>query len=544
LAHGKRFFYGGPGSQRSTATQIIDLTAAGADIDAGRLKFYLSGYLGLVGGSYDTIFQINLKVEFQDASGKVLLTSTAAGPSSADIHLPAGLLPRSAQGFLPANIRKARITIDLYTGSSGRNGYAADNISLVLTAEPTFGVNLLVNGDAETDPRTENGTVVTGWNADTNLAAWKYGEYKMPAKTDPGPSDRGTFFLTCPPNQNQCRAYQNVDFGTTAKLVDAGKVVYTLEGWFGGDTTYPDTSDATVTFYDAANSAVGPALRVGPVTQSDRGGQRGLLLRSTSATVPAGARSARINLYFHKLDTSPENLDAFADNIVFQLDSIQITGVTNAASSLTGPVAPGEFVSIYGSSLGPAKYALAAGSQKGLSHAKVTFNGIEAFLTLVSATQINALVPYTVGSKADVVVQYNGLTSDAFPLGMADASPGIFTQQYGPGQIWATHSDLKFNSASNAVARGDWISLWATGQGLVNPSGIDGEAIATPKNIQLPVKVSIGGVDAQVLGAVLIYTGEIQVNVMIPNSAPAGNVPLLLTIGTATSRKDATIAVK
>ena len=445
------------------------------------MKFYLSGYLGFIAGSYDTINQINLKAEFQDATGKLLLTATAAGPGSADIHIAGGLLARSAQGFLPANVRKAKITIDLYTGSSGRNGYAADNISLILSAEPTFGVNLLVNGDAETDPRNEDGLLVPGWNADSNLVAWKYGEYKMPAKTDPGPSDRGTFFFSCPSNQNQCRAYQSVDFSTAAKLVDAGKVVYTLEGWFGGDIGYPDNADATVTFFDGSNAAIGSALRIGPVTREDRSGQRGLLLRSASTTVPAGARSAQINLFFHKLGPVTDNLDAYADNLLFQLDFIQITGVTNAASSMSGPVAPGEFVSIYGSSLGPSKYAAAAGSQKGLSHVKVTFNGVEAFLTLASATQINAVVPYVTGSKADVVVQYNGLTSDAFPLGVTEAAPGIFTQQYGPGQIWATHSDLKFNGAGNAVARGDWISLWATGQGLVSPAGVDGARTCVPR---------------------------------------------------------------
>src|SRR5260370_12775250 len=230
--------------------------------------------------------------------------------------------------------------------------------------------------------------------------------------------------------------------------------------------------------------------------------------------------------------------------MVFQLDSIQVTGVTNAASSMTGPVAPGEFVSIYGSSLGPAKYAVAAGSQKGLAHAKVTFNGIEAFLTLASATQINALVPYGVGSKADMMVQYNGLTSDVFPLATTNAAPGIFTQQYGPGQIWATNPDYTFNGASNPVARGGYVSIWATGQGLVSPAGVDGDAIAAAKDILAPVKVTIGEIDAQILGAVLIYTGEIQVNVAIPSNAPTGNVALVLSVGTGSSRKDATIAVK
>jgi uncharacterized protein (TIGR03437 family) len=544
VGHGAKFFYGGPGNQRSTAVQTIDLSGAASDIDAGRVKFYLSGSLGFIAGSYDTISQINLKAEFQDASGKALLTSTAAGPTEADISIAGGLLFRTAQGFLPANVRKAKVTIDLYTGSSGRNGYAADNISLILTTEPAFGVNLLVNGDAETDPQTENGYPVPGWNADSYLAVWKYGDYKMPAKDDPGPAERGNFFFVCPSNHSQCRAFQNVDFSTASKLVDAGKVSFKLLGWFGGDTGYPDNADATIIFNDASNKAIGGAIRIGPVTQQDRSGQRGLWQRSTTAVVPAGARSAQVNLFFHKLGPVTDNLDAYADNLAFQLDAIQITGVTNAASSMSGAVAPGEFVSIYGSGLGPAKYAVAAGSQKGLSGAKVTFNGIEAFLTLASATQINALVPYGVSSNADVVVQYDGMTSDPFPLATTGSAPGIFTQQYGPGQIWAVNNDGKFNSTGNPVARDGWISFWATGQGLVDPAGQDGEVIASPKDMKLPVKVSIGGIDAKVLGAVLIYTGEIQVNVVIPGTAPTGDVPLVLTIGAASSRKDATIAVK
>ena len=542
--HGARFFYGGPGGKHSTATQTIDLSGAATDIDAGRVKFYLSGYIGFNGGSYDTIYLTNLKAEFQDASGKDLLTSTAPGPSGADLNVDSGLLIRTAQGFLPANVRQAKVTIDLAAGSSGGNGYAADNISLVLTTEPTFGANLLVNGNAETDPRTADGIMVPGWNADTYLAVSKYGGDFM-SKTDPGPSDRGTYFFTCPSNHSQCRAYQNVDFSAASTLVDAGKVVYTLSGWLGGDTNYKDQADATVIFYDASNTAMGSAIHIGPVTNADRGGVRGLLLRSTSATVPKNARSAQINLYFLKLGPVTDNLDAYADDIVFQLDSIQVTAVTNAASSLGGAVAPGEFVSIYGSSLGPANYVSAIGSQKGLAGAKVTFNGIEAFLTLAWATQINALVPYGVGNKADVVVQCNGLTSAAFPLATTDAAPGIFTQAYGPGQIWAVNPDNSFNSASNPVARGGYVSIWATGQGLVNPAGVDGEAIPVAKNINLPVKVSIGGIDAQVLGAVLIYTGEIQANVVIPGNAPTGSaVPLVLTIGTASSRTDATIAIK
>jgi uncharacterized protein (TIGR03437 family) len=73
---------------------------------------------------------------------------------------------------------------------------------------------------------------------------------------------------------------------------------------------------------------------------------------------------------------------------------------------------------------------------------------------------------------------------------------------------------------------------------------VDGEAITVAKSIQAPVKVTIGGIDAPILGAVLIYTGELQVNVTVPGNAPTGNVPLVLTVGSGSSRKDATIAIK
>ena len=208
-------------------------------------------------------------------------------------------------------------------------------------------------------------------------------------------------------------------------------------------------------------------------------------------------------------------------------------------------MAPGEFVSLYGSSLGPATPAIAAGLQKGLGNTRIYFNGVEAFLTYSSPGQVNAVVPYGITGKADVRATFSGLET-TFPLALADAAPGIFTQQYGAGQAWAVNNDYTFNDASHPVARGGWISIWATGQGLVTPAGIDGETVAAPKNLNLPVKLTIGGADAQLIpgGAVLIYTGEIQVNAYVPSGIPAGDNEIVLTIGGASSRKGVTISVK
>jgi uncharacterized protein (TIGR03437 family) len=51
--------------------------------------------------------------------------------------------------------------------------------------------------------------------------------------------------------------------------------------------------------------------------------------------------------------------------------------------------------------------------------------------------------------------------------------------------------------------------------------------------------------DANLVFNGLVYSGEIQLNVLIPDNAPTGGaVPLVLTIGAASSRAGVTIAIK
>jgi uncharacterized protein (TIGR03437 family) len=64
----------------------------------------------------------------------------------------------------------------------------------------------------------------------------------------------------------------------------------------------------------------------------------------------------------------------------------------------------------------------------------------------------------------------------------------------------------------------------------------------------LPVSVSLGGIAvpaANIAFDGLVYSGEVQINLLIPANAPTGGaVPLVVTIGPASSRSDATIAIK
>lgn len=545
VARGAQLFYGGPSSQKSSAFQTIDLSGASAEIDSSRAKFYLSGYLGFLSGLTADVHSVSLSVQFLDATGAVLLQSGVNGPAEADLNIPEGLLPRATTGFVPPNTRKAKVTIDLASYSGAYNGYASDNVSLVLTTDPMFGVNLLVNGDAETDPQTENGEPVVGWNAHSNFAAWKWGDYKLPPLTSPGPPDRGHLFFTCAINQSTCNAFQTIDISNAKSLVDAGLLTYQLSGWLGGDSGTPDNASVGITFMNAAGGTVpNGTASIGPVTQADRNNQIAMLQRATSGPVPSGTRIIQVTLTFHRLRTDPENLAAYADSLYFRLDALQITTVVNAASSTPGPVAQNEFVTLYGSGMGPDAGAIGTAVTKGLGGSTVTFDGIEAYLIYASAGQINALVPYGVSTKADVVVQYNGRKSLPFPLQTTASAPGLFTKEYGTGPVWAVNNDGTFNSTATPVARGGWIAFWATGQGAVNPSGQDGETIVTPKALMLPVKVTIGGVDAQVLWTGLIYGGEMQANVTVPANAPTGDVPIILTVGTASSRVGVNISVK
>lgn len=440
-------------------------------------------------GSLDKINTISLSVEFQDAAGTLILRAVAPGPDPTDIHLAEGLLPRSVSGFLPPNVRKAKVTIDLAVGESGGNAFAADNISLVLTTDPMTGVNLIVNGDGETPTGSEDGLPVPGWNSHTDLLVWKYGEYKMPKSTDPGPSNRGAFFFNCYTSNLTCKAYQRIDISAAAKTIDSSGMTYSLSGWLGGDTNWPDNAALAVIFYDSQGKAMtAGSASAGPVTMADRNGQIGLWQRSAAGAVPAGARLAQVTLTFTKLGPVTDNLIAYADNIAFTLDVLQVTTVVNGGSWQTGAIAPGEFVTIGGSGLGPATPAISKGVEKNLSGTRVFFNNIEAFLTYTSSNQVNALAPYGLAAPVDLTVQYGGRTSDPFPLQLATSSPGIFTQNYGAGQAWAVNNDGSFNAKDKPVARGGWIEFWATGQGTVDPAGQDGEGISGFKNLTQAVK--------------------------------------------------------
>ena len=228
-------------------------------------------------------------------------------------------------------------------------------------------------------------------------------------------------------------------------------------------------------------------------------------------------------------------------------------GVLNGGSLLSGPVAPGEIITLFGSGIGPASAQQPLGSPSTtlLAASRVLFDGTPAPLLYAASNQINAVVPYQVDGKTttQLQVESQGQVIAGLPLSVATAVPAIFTlgaSGVGPGAI--LNQDSSLNTPLNPADRGSVVSVFATGAGQTDPPGIDGQvAGAILPSPLLRVAVQIGGMDAQVLyagAAPGLISGVLQVNVLVPLGAPSGPaVPIVLTIGPAESPAGVTLAL-
>lgn len=233
---------------------------------------------------------------------------------------------------------------------------------------------------------------------------------------------------------------------------------------------------------------------------------------------------------------------------------MQASGVLNAATLASGPVAPGEIITLVGSGIGPPIGSLPASSTSSgaLSGVSLSIGGTPAPLLYAGPNQINAIVPFEVSglSSAQLFVMNSGQLIAGFPVTVAAAMPGIFTvSSSGVGQGAVLNQDSTLNSPSNPAARGSVVVLYATGAGLMNPAQIDGQVTGNnPPITSLPVSVQIGGASAQVQyagAAPGLVAGVLQVNCVVPQSvSPAESVPVQLTVGNATSPAGVTMAIQ
>jgi uncharacterized protein (TIGR03437 family) len=221
--------------------------------------------------------------------------------------------------------------------------------------------------------------------------------------------------------------------------------------------------------------------------------------------------------------------------------------VVNAASYKSGPVAPGEMVSLFQTGMLPGAAAA--------SDVTLTFDGTVAPILFAGTDQINAVAPFALSGKssAAVAVIYQGQPVAQATVPVAAVAPAVFSENgSGSGQALAVNVDGTLNSVSNQAARGSTITLYGTGGGIFNPPLADGQILpsnAIPTS-QLTVKsgFGIGGKDAKVqyIGpAPGMIAGLLQINVLIPATVTPGSaVAFTLFLNGNPSQAGLTIAVK
>lgn len=264
---------------------------------------------------------------------------------------------------------------------------------------------------------------------------------------------------------------------------------------------------------------------------------------------------------------SPALSDDFGDAYVATFNMATegpiITAIENSGALSQGPspptMSPGMLFTIKGNFPGPSSPASLELDSNGLvtttnSGIRVLVNGVPAPLIYVSNTVINAIAPYEisslVGSTVRVQVIYNGGYGTLMPIQVAATAPGILNYDDGSGQIVAGNADGTLNGSSNPAPIGSTIVFFATGEGQTSPAGVDGLPATNFSNLPKPngaVSVTIGGVSVTPVYAGAepdAVAGVMQVNVTIPAGVtPGPAVPIVLTVGNASSPKTTTIAV-
>jgi uncharacterized protein (TIGR03437 family) len=232
-----------------------------------------------------------------------------------------------------------------------------------------------------------------------------------------------------------------------------------------------------------------------------------------------------------------------------------ISSIVNAASYDNSGFSPGGIVSIFGSLLGPQTGVSFTVNSKGslddtLAGANITVGGVPAIPLFVQNGQVNVILPFTLATtgQANVVVQYNSLTSADFSIPLTPADVQIFTANAsgsGPGSI--LNEDFSVNTASNPAAPGSVVAVYGTGGGAVNPAVIAGNVAGdTLSWISGQYSATVNGENAIVLYAGsapgLVY-GVYQFNVQLPSDLPAGPATIILNVAGSVSQPNVTVFV-
>ena len=264
------------------------------------------------------------------------------------------------------------------------------------------------------------------------------------------------------------------------------------------------------------------------------------LLVAVNSKAPAGsAQITLLNLSAAGADGAPIFLQGGAIGVPIQAgsgQSLQASGILNGASLLSGPICPGEIVTLMGSIAG--------------SSPTVLFNGVPAPLLYAGVDQVNVIVPFGLDpSKPAQLEVRQDATSATASIAVAAAAPAIFTlSATGIGSGAILNQDYSMNSMTRPAARGSAIMIYATGFGALTPMPVDGQIAHILAATTAPVTATIDGVPAKVLyagAAPDLINGAVQINVAVPDGvSPNPAAPITLSMGSFTTQPGVTVSIK
>jgi uncharacterized protein (TIGR03118 family) len=312
-------------------------------------------------------------------------------------------------------------------------------------------------------------------------------------------------------------------------------------GDYAGDLLVGNFGDGTINVFNSTTGAF--------VTQLNDVLGAPIMIPGLWALQPGngGSGGEKSGVYFTAGIPGPDNGNHGLFGRLHAAPQLTASGLVNGGDP-RGGIAPNTWITINGSNLAETTRSSNDGDiVKGalpteLDGVSVYVNGAHAYLSYISPTQINALIPTTtVVGPATVRSNNGGLVSSNVTIQVAALAPAFVLGSDGK-HVMATHADgtlvgptAPAPNAASPAQPGETITLDGVGFGPTNPATPNGQVITTPLAVATQPLVTIGDANATVVSATLNTAGQYQIQVVVPSGAAGGDLPISAHVGAVTS---------
>ena len=240
--------------------------------------------------------------------------------------------------------------------------------------------------------------------------------------------------------------------------------------------------------------------------------------------------------------------------------TITLNSIGPASSSAT-TIQPGSWISLYGTNLAAATAIFKGDFPTSLGGVSVTINGRKAYLSYVSATQINMQAPDdTMTGKVSVTIT-NGVGSFTSTVTLAPVGPSwllldgthvaaIIIRSDGKGAYGGGAYDIAGPTGTSlgyktvAAKQGDVVALFGVGFGPTSPAVPAGQLFSGAAATTSSVQLTMGGASVTPSFTGLSGAGLYQVNVVIPAGLGTGDQSLLGIFSSNTTQSTVVISLQ